>query len=100
MGVVIVFFKKGSKSSKINLGIMEAEAESSVSSSVKLIDVFQDDLGVLEDLSSQKFIVIGRKGAGKSALASYIFQTMENEPTDECKIIKHDAIERVTFART
>lgn len=94
MGVVIVFFKKGNKSSKINLGIMEAEAESSASSSVKLIDVFHDDLGVLEDLSSQKFIVIGRKGAGKSALASYIFQTMENDPTDECEIIKHDAIER------
>ncbi|MFL7034936.1 P-loop ATPase, Sll1717 family [Vibrio lentus] len=89
-----MFFKKGNKSSKINLGIMEAEAESSESSSVRLIDVFHDDLGVLEDLASQKFIVIGRKGAGKSALASYLYQMMENEPTDECQIIRHDAIER------
>ena len=89
-----MFFKKGNISSRINLGIMEAEAESSASSSVKLIDVFHDDLGIIDELSSQKFIIIGRKGAGKSALASYIFQTMENEPTDACKIIKHDAIER------
>ncbi len=73
---------------------MEAEAESSASSSVKLIDVFHDDLGILADLASQKFIVIGRKGSGKSALASYVFQTMTDHATDECEIIKHDAIER------
>ena len=73
---------------------MEAEGESNESSSVKLLDVFDDDLGVLDELTSQKFIVIGRKGAGKSALASYIFYMMNNEPTDECSIIKHDYIER------
>jgi hypothetical protein len=89
-----VFFNKSKKSSRINLGVIEAEGESNESSSVKLIDVFDDDLGVLTELNSQKFIVIGRKGAGKSALASYIFQTMNNNATDECEIIKHDAIER------
>lgn len=89
-----MFFNKSKKSSKINLGVMEAEGESNESSSVKLIEVFHDDLGILEELSSQKFIVIGRKGAGKSALASYIYQTMDAAPTDECEIIKHDAIER------
>ncbi|MFT6987169.1 MAG: hypothetical protein ACJAT7_003022 [Psychromonas sp.] len=89
-----MFFNKSKKSSKINLGVIEAEGESNESSSVKLIEVFHDDLGILEELSSQKFIVIGRKGAGKSALASYIFHTMNNKATDECEIIKHDAIER------
>lgn len=89
-----MFFKKNKKNSKINLGVMEAEGESNESSSVKLLDVFDDDLGVLDELTSQKFIVIGRKGAGKSALASYIFYMMNNEPTDECSIIKHDSIER------
>ncbi|WP_337911754.1 P-loop ATPase, Sll1717 family [Vibrio cholerae] len=89
-----MFFKRTKKTSKVNLGVNEAEGESITSSSVKLMDVFNDDLGVLEELLSQKFIVIGRKGAGKSALASYIFNTMDNEPTDECEIIKHDSIER------
>lgn len=93
-GTVVVFFNKNRKSSKINLGVIEAEGESNASSSVKLLDVFHDDLGIIEELSSQKFIVIGRKGAGKSALASYIFHTMNNEATDECEIIKHDSIER------
>ncbi len=89
-----MFFRKSNKSTKINLGILEAEAESNTNSSVKLIDVFHDDLGVIEDLTSQKFIVVGRKGAGKSALASFINQTMTETPTDECSILKHDSIER------
>ncbi|CAH1541750.1 conserved hypothetical protein [Vibrio owensii] len=89
-----MFFKKSKGSNRIDLGVLEAEGESNSTSSVKLSDVFFDDLAVIEQLSSQKFVVVGRKGAGKSALANYIHSTMENSPTDECRIIKHDSIER------
>jgi hypothetical protein len=89
-----VFFNRSKKSIKINLGVLEAEAETMLTSTVKLSDVFFDDLGIIDKLSSQRFIVVGRKGAGKSALANYINISMNDIPTSTCKIIKHDAIER------
>lgn len=89
-----MFFKKNKGSDKIDLGVLEAEGEANATSSVKLADVFFDDLDVVERLSSQRFVVVGRKGAGKSALANYIQGSMNQEPTAQCRIIKHDSIER------
>ncbi|HAS6227578.1 TPA: hypothetical protein I7179_03790 [Vibrio vulnificus] len=91
---VKVFFKKSKGSNKIDLGVLEAEGEAIASSSVKLSDVFFDDLEVIEKLNSQRFVVVGRKGAGKSALANFIYTSMNEEPTAQCRIIKHDSIER------
>lgn len=93
-GFLMRFFQKKIKKARRNLGVVEAEGESNENSSIRLMDVFHDDLGILEELASQKFIVVGRKGSGKSALASYIFQEVEQSPTAACQIIRHDEIQR------
>lgn len=57
--------------SKINFGKAEAEAELTASNHI-LADVFDDYLGVLNKIEEDdRFLVIGRKGVGKSALAQY-----------------------------
>lgn len=50
-----------------NFGQPEAEAEQAY-----INDFFQDFLGVLDGVANGKFIITGRKGAGKSAIAKYI----------------------------
>lgn len=89
-----MFFKKNTGSQTIDLGVLEAEGEAGETSSIRLTDVFFDDLGIIDKLNSQRFIVVGRKGAGKSALANYIHSKMNQEATSQCKILKHDGIER------
>ncbi len=77
-------FKKIFSNSKqhqaVFLGSPEAEAEANRNSAMPLLEVYEDyhDLGT--QLSREKFIVIARKGCGKSAFGEYVAAKAENEP--------------------
>lgn len=78
-----MFFKKLSKAParpQVFLGSPEAEAEATVHSRVSLADVYEDFHNLLPELSGEKFIVVGRKGAGKSAFAEYVCLRAREEP--------------------
>ncbi len=62
------------------LGAPEAEAESNANSRMRLGEAFEDYLEVLPNLSHEKFIITGRKGSGKSAIAEYIYLQCEADP--------------------
>lgn len=47
---------------------------------MKLAEAFEDFLDVLPSLNYEKFIITGRKGSGKSAIAEYIFHLCESDP--------------------
>jgi len=70
------------------IGTPEAEGETTYNSKIKLGEIFGDYLNVFPDLDSEKFIITGRKGAGKSAIAEYIFFSAANTPNAFCDFIK------------
>jgi hypothetical protein len=55
------------------IGTPEAEGETTSNSKMKLAEIFGDYLNVFPELDSEKFIITGRKGSGKSAIAEYIY---------------------------
>lgn len=75
------------------IGAPEAEAESTINSKVQLEDVFEDFLGVLKKLQSEKFIISGRKGSGKSAIAERISILSQNNAEYFCDFIKKGDID-------
>jgi hypothetical protein len=70
------------------IGTPEAEGETTYNSRINLGEIFGDYLNVFPELDSEKFIVTGRKGAGKSAIAEYIFYTAKDDPNTFCDFIK------------
>jgi hypothetical protein len=70
------------------IGTPEAEGETAVNSKIKLGEIFGDFLNVFPELSTVKFIITGRKGAGKSALAEYIHFSAGNDSSVFCDFIK------------
>ena len=62
------------------IGTPEAEGETTYNSKIKLGEIFGDYLNVFPELDSEKFIITGRKGAGKSAIAEFIFYSASNDP--------------------
>lgn len=77
---------------RIFLGSPEAEAEAASSARVPLLEVYEDYHGISDSLSAEKFIVIGRKGSGKSAFGAYIHTKSLHEPNLHCKFIKKSDI--------
>jgi hypothetical protein len=69
-----------SQRSHVFLGAPEAEAEATAQSRMSLIDVYEDFHGLLPELSGEKFMIVGRKGAGKSAFAEYVCARSKTEP--------------------
>lgn len=63
--------------SSFTIGCPEAEGESG--NQINIVDVFEDFLGITSELANGKFIVSGRKGSGKSAIAEYILNLADNE---------------------
>jgi len=61
------------------IGSPEAEAESTENSQINLFDVFEDFLDIFPKLEYEKFIITGRKGTGKSAIAESIFMKKSSE---------------------
>lgn len=70
------------------LGSPEAEAEAIENSRMPLTEVYEDFHNLLEGLSSEKFIVIGRKGCGKSAFGEYVYARSLSEPNLHCDFIR------------
>lgn len=86
-------FLSGKNKASIYLGAPEAEAESSSHSRVQLIDVYEDYHNLLEQLSYEKFIVIGRKGSGKSAFAEYVSLLAKGNPNLFSDFIRKDKVD-------
>ena len=86
-------FGKFSKKSIVNkervfLGAPEAEAEALPNSRMPLTIVYHDYSNLAYELDSEKFIVLGRKGSGKSAFAEYICHLSKSEPNTFAKFIR------------
>lgn len=75
------------------IGSPEAEAESTMNSKVQLDDVFEDFLNVLSKLQNEKFIISGRKGSGKSAIAEKIHSFSKDNAEYFCDFIKKGDID-------
>lgn len=67
-------------------GATEAEGENKAGSS--LIEYFEDYLEILNEINNGRFIFIGRKGSGKSAIAKYIKDTSDKESESYASIIR------------
>ncbi|GGY47939.1 hypothetical protein GCM10011297_21000 [Bacterioplanes sanyensis] len=61
------------------LGSPEAEAEALPNSRMPLSKVYEDHCDLIGALANEKFIVVGRKGAGKSAFAEHICSIAEDQ---------------------
>lgn len=70
------------------IGAPEAEGESTFKSKIKLGEMFCDFLNIFPELASEKFIVSGRKGSGKSAIAEYILYSANNDANVFCEFVK------------
>lgn len=81
---------KRSKNRHLFLGSPEAEAESLESSRVKLTEVYEDWHDLFSQLSNEKFIVVGSKGAGKSAFAQYTYAKSLEESNIFVDFVKQD----------
>lgn len=79
---------KGFTTLNFCIGSPEAEAETTHKSKIRLSDVFEDFLEILPELNTEKFIVIGRKGSGKTALAEYLFEMQNTKPNFFCDFVK------------
>ncbi|OWP63529.1 hypothetical protein CDA63_08070 [Hymenobacter amundsenii] len=62
-----------------NFFIGSPEAESTENSQINLFDVFEDFLGIFPKLAYEKFIITGRKGAGKSAIAESVYMKKSHD---------------------
>lgn len=74
------------------IGAAEAEAEATTTP-ILLHDFFEDYLEVLPKFGQEKFILLGRKGCGKSAIGEYIYQTALQEANVFCAFVKKSDID-------
>lgn len=86
-------FKQLAKNNKIDnemlfLGSPEAEAEALPNSQIPLSLVYDDYSNLVAELQYEKFIILGRKGSGKSAFAEYICSIASTEPNMFAKFIR------------
>ena len=83
------FIKKPRKNNdSIFLGSPEAEAEALPNSRMPLEKVYKDYSGLMEGLAHEKFIIVGRKGSGKSAFAEHVCMLAKSEANIFAKFIK------------
>ena len=74
------------------IGSPEAESEAT-STPITLDQFFEDYLDIFSQLNNEKFIVLGRKGSGKTAIGEHIFALAQGEPNLFCKFIKKTDID-------
>lgn len=67
-----IFTRGGARLPGIFLGSPEAEAEANATSRVPLQEVYYDYHNLADQIAGEKFIIVGRKGCGKSAFAEYV----------------------------
>jgi Cdc6-like AAA superfamily ATPase len=98
-----LFRRKQNTTENLFLGNPEAESEGNIRAKVKLDDVFYDYLKVLPEIETEKFIVTGRKGSGKSAIGQVLFKRSKNDGNKFCEYIQKSDIdleEIVQFSET
>lgn len=74
------------------IGSPEAEAEAT-NAQIKLEVLFEDYLDVVSQLDNEKFIILGRKGCGKTAIGEYIYRMSLQEPNVFCKFVKKSDVD-------
>ena len=72
----------------IQLGVPEAEGESSPDSLVPLVEVYEDFHHLSRQLSQQNFVLVGRKGCGKSAFAEYVYAKARGDANFFCGFVR------------
>lgn len=82
--------KKMNTTLGFSFGKPESEGENSYRESLQ--SPFDDYLNVLPAINNGHFIIVGRKGSGKSAIAKYIKDNACEENGCYCEIIKTDSI--------
>lgn len=80
------------KNGALYIGAPEAEAESLPNSKVSLSDVYEDYHDLFGETSNEKFIIIGRKGCGKSAFAEYAYLLSKLDANLFCTFIRQDTV--------
>lgn len=91
--------KLNKDTSQFFIGAPEAEAESTFNSKMHLVKAFEDFLEIMPKLNSEKFIITGRKGSGKSAIAEHIYYNASNDATTFCDFIKKSDIDLEKIAQ-
>lgn len=75
-----------------NIGVAEAEGEAN-NSKITLSEVFEDFLDVIDQINNEKFIVLGRKGSGKSAIGEHICNIASSDANIFAKFIRRTEID-------
>lgn len=96
MGIFDRFVPKRQKNVRTTegfcLGVTEAEGEAH-NSSIVLSEVFEDFLDVIKRINNEKFIILGRKGCGKSAIGEHIYDIAQSDPNIFVKFIRKTDID-------
>nr|WP_075518917.1 hypothetical protein [Moritella viscosa]SHO12190.1 Putative uncharacterized protein [Moritella viscosa] len=94
-------FKSFAKQRKaaLFLGSPEAEGESLPTSKVALKDVYEDHHDLFTELTHEKFILVGRKGCGKSAFAEYANAVAADDANLFCTFIRQDSVSLETLVQ-
>lgn len=75
-----------------NIGVAEAEGEAN-NSRIALSEVFEDFLDVIDQINNEKFIILGRKGSGKSAIGEHICNIASYDANIFAKFIRRTEID-------
>ena len=82
----------GADTSDMFIGSPEAESEAT-NTPIKLSEFFEDYLNIFQPLNEEKFIIVGRKGSGKTAVGEAIYNLSQSSPNVFCKFIKKTDID-------
>ncbi|MBR1880058.1 MAG: hypothetical protein IJ804_04845 [Prevotella sp.] len=74
------------------IGVVEAEGEVH-NKNILLNDVFVDYPDLIWHLDNGKFIILGRKGMGKSAVGEYLISMTHDQPNQFATMVSHHKIE-------
>ena len=74
------------------IGVVESEGEAH-NKNILLNDVFVDYPDLFWQLDNGNFIILGRKGMGKSAIGEYLISMMEDEANKFALMVNHHKIE-------
>jgi len=89
----MALFKTKETTKNLFIGIPEAEAEANVKARVKLEDVFSDYLDVIPEIETEKFLLVGRKGSGKTAVGQHLFKKAKVDPNYFCDFVRKSDID-------
>lgn len=85
-----MFTRGGAIIPRIFLGCAEAEGEAT-NERMPILEIYEDYQEIAHQLDHEKFVLIGRKGSGKSAFGTYVCEYAKGSPTMFARFIrKHD----------